>query len=229
MNGNYPLELFIELSDSTEPGAASEVEQWVQGVHLPALVSSEWVTEPGQVYRNVLTEPAVGQGRFLTISPADRWDIDSIADVIEEELQPAWRAAGELDERFAPIWGDCYRMCGPTMRPSSSPFVTERTGSAPVTAIMVLQSSCPRANENELNRWYNRVRVPELVAAGPFHTGYRYCSCRFADPKRRFLQIFETDAANPAAEIEQFMADWRPDSVEPPFAEDLGISIFSPV
>ena len=229
MNGEYPLQLFVELSDASDPGAESEVATWIREMHLPDLVSSDWVDEPGSMYRNAAAEPAAEDGRFLTISPADRWDVDSIADVIEDELEAGWREAGRLEDRFQRVWHDAYRLCGPTMRPSSSPFFTERSGSAPVTAIMIESSSCPRLEENALNRWYNRRRVPELVAAGPFHTGYRYASCRFSEPKRRFLQIYETDVENPAGEIERFLEGWRPDSVAPPFLEELGVSVYTPV
>lgn len=228
MNGEYPLAIFVELSECTDPAAEDEVARWIGEQHLPDLLASGWVLEEGRVYRRLPANGTPEQGRFLTISTIDRWDMDSITDVLEGELDPQWRAAGRLDERFSSIWRDCHRLCGPTMRPNTSPFVTERTGSAPVTAVMMLQATCPRIDENQLNDWYNRVRVPEMLAQGPFHTAYRYASCSYTEPARRFLQIFETDAANPAAEIERFLDEWRPASPAPPFLEELGTSVFAP-
>ena len=228
MNGEYPLMKFVELSDCTDASAEDDVARWLRERHLPDLEASGWVEMGGRIYRNVLSTPGSDEGRFLIIAPAvDRWDIDDLADVFSAEIEPQWQSQGRIDERFQRVWRDATRLCGPTMRPSRSPFVTERTGSAAVTAVLVQTSTCDLDNQIQLNEWYNRVRVPEMVQAGPFHTAYRYASAEWGAP-RRLLQIFETDVTSPAAEIERFLSEWRPASPAPPFLEELGTSVFAP-
>ena len=82
----------------------------------------------------------------------------------------------------------------------------------PTLGILLVLSNCKdAAQEQEFNRWYEEVHIPDILDAGGFHTAYRYESVDPAATKAKYLAIYETDNIDPAKAREKHSAaraDW---------------------
>ena len=69
--------------------------------------------------------------------------------------------------------------------------------------LLVLTNCTDPARESEFNTWYDSVHVPERIETGSVYAGSRYA---IADPQpgdAKFLALYETDAKDPAAAINE--------------------------
>ena len=83
----------------------------------------------------------------------------------------------------------------------------------PTLGILLVLSNCiDAAKEQEFNRWYEDVHIPDILDAGGFHTAYRYESLDPEATKGKYLAIYETDNIDPAKAREKHgavRADWE--------------------
>jgi hypothetical protein len=230
MQGQYAKGMLVVLMNCAEPGREQAFNAWYNDIHVPDVIATEWVTS-GRRYRNLAPDLQPNEARYLALYETDRWDMEDMLDDIRTTHTPRWRDQNRLttDARLAMM--GVFRKCGPPWRPETSPFATERTGKADITGLLLQVSVCTEpAKEGEFNDWYNRRYVPEAMAAGPFHTAYRYAnSVREPEGGRRFLTLFETDAPDPASAVSKFLTEWQPSRQRLPCETQISTSTFEPI
>ena len=231
MEGRYPKGNLVVTTAG--PGEAEDqaFNDWYTRVHVPDVVATGWVVK-GIMYRNVRPVLEPREARYLAIFETDRWDMEDMV----EELPTVWRARWEAQGTYwggAPVTYDSsvFRLCGPPLRPEASAFTTEKTGTAPVTGLVLAWAICTQPErEMDFNNWFNRRYVPELMSQAPFHTAYRYASAfRNPDGRRVFLTIYETDEPNPESAGRQFLDGYESPVRTSPLVQELGYSIYRPI
>ena len=80
------------------------------------------------------------------------------------------------------------------------------------TGLLMVWGDVPQDREEDFNRWYEEVHIPDILDAGGFHTAYRYESLDPAATKAKYLAIYETDNIDPANAREKHAEEhthWR--------------------
>ncbi|MDO8689608.1 MAG: hypothetical protein Q7R39_06290, partial [Dehalococcoidia bacterium] len=172
-----------------------------------------------------------GENRYLAIYETDRWDMEDMLGDLRTEHAPTWRERGRCNINLQVTHSGVFRKCGPSTRPEGSGFTTERTGKAPVTGLLVVLDTCTEpSRETSFNNWYNRIYAPAVVAAGLFHTAYRYANTvREPDGRRLFISLYETDSCLPNNEIELLWHQWKTSTARAPDAHLLSEGVFAPI
>jgi hypothetical protein len=230
MQGRFPKGMLFVQMNCADPAHEDDFNRWYNQVHVPDVIATGWV-DNGRRYRNPAPALAEGEARYLALYETDRWDMEDMIDSFRTVDGPRWRELGRTTPYAQLVRMNVVRRCGPPFRPESSGFTTARTGSAAVTGLLLMLDTCTEpAQEGGFNDWFNRRYVPELVAAGPFHSAYRFaCANREPEGTRLFVTLCETDVADPAAEVARFLDRWQPSSVRPAFALHRATSVFEPI
>ena len=83
----------------------------------------------------------------------------------------------------------------------------------PTLGILLVLTNCKEtAGEEEFNRWYEDVHIPDILDTGAFHAAYRYESIDPQAAKAKYLAIYETDNTDPAKaqeEVAKLRGDWQ--------------------
>lgn len=85
-------------------------------------------------------------------------------------------------------------------------------GREPSGLRLVLADCTDPAREEEFNRWYDTVHLPDLLATGLFHTASRYVAASGearGGGEARYLAMYETDRAITEA-VNAFAREHRP-------------------
>ena len=85
--------------------------------------------------------------------------------------------------------------------------------SRPARGILMVMLNCKDpAREEEFNRWYSDVHIPDIPDTGLFHTAYRYESLDRQVTKRKYLTLYETDSSDAGKsgdELAKLRANWE--------------------
>ena len=58
---------------------------------------------------------------------------------------------------------------------------------------LVVYTSCAAGRDDEFNRWYDEIHIPEVLALGPFRRArrYRLASAQFMPQTHSYLALYE--------------------------------------
>ena len=200
MEGRYPIGLLVTRTNCTDSSKTDEFNRWYNHMHLPD------VTAP-RIFHHAIrfanTDPSSSAGQYIATYETD---IDDVS-----KARPAHR------EAIAKLGGQEDR--GTPLIQSVSTGIFKRLGGQfvasirPTRGILLVLTNCEEtAREEEFNRWYEDVHIPDILDTGAFHAAYRYESPEPEDAHARYLAIYETDNPDPAKareEITKFIPDWQ--------------------
>jgi len=178
MYGKYPRSVHVAFHNPL-PGKDEEFNYWYNFIHIPDVLDLGLFD---RVYRyEVIGE---GQARYMAILESDYVDLnDELASI--EPASEELRASGRIWPVFEKVWNQSLFGVG-----IAHPF-----NNRDVTFLSVVQSNCGNpGREDEFNKWYNELHLPEYLETGFVHTAYRYQ--RYEPlPKGdgRFLAFYESD------------------------------------
>ena len=66
-------------------------------------------------------------------------------------------------------------------------------GRSPKTILVVFTNCSDPAKEEEFNRWYNEIHIPDILSAGGFSTATRWVNSNPKPGEHKFLAIYESD------------------------------------
>ena len=191
MEGRYPNGLLLAITNCTDPSRTDEFSYWYNHKHVPD------VTAPG-IFRHAIrfenTDPDSTAGQYVATYETTGEDVS--------KAMPAHREAGaklrESGERgtplIEPVTTGVFKRLGGEFSASRNPS----------RGILVVLSNCDAAaDEDEFNRWYEDVHIPDILDVGAFHTAYRYESLDPEATKAKYLAIYETDNSDPAKAREE--------------------------
>jgi len=108
----------------------------------------------------------------------------------------------EADVRAAGIDGLFDRL-------GSIPDIVDRPEDRETKGVMVvLVNNLDPARDEEFNRWYDEIHVPDILSAGSFQRAARY-RAKDATAPAGYLAVYETDWARPEEAVEAM--ETRPD------------------
>ncbi len=200
MEGRYPNGLLLAITNCTDPSKVDEFSYWYNHKHVPD------VTAPG-IFRHAIrfanTDPNSAAGQYV-----------ATYETIWEDVSKAMPAHREASEKLRKS-GDR----GTPLIQSVTSGVFKRIGGEfeasikPALGILLVLSNCKdAASEEEFNRWYEDVHIPDILDTGAFHTAYRYESLDPEATKGKYLAIYETDNKDPAKareEMGKVRGDWQ--------------------
>jgi|FaiFalFF_MnMetaG_3_1042247.scaffolds.fasta_scaffold01479_5 hypothetical protein len=201
MEGRYPVGIRYVTANCTDPLGEEEFNRWYDAVHLSDMVATGLVSHPTR-YRNA--DPLLRGARYLAIYEVER---EGLLATIPEEIVgrffPMWQAQGRIHPALQVVERQMWRRTGPA-------FTTAKTGKAPITGLLAIQSHCADpAREGEFNAWYNEQHVPDVLATGLFHTAYRFEAVLPQPGQDRYLALYETDAPDPLLAVRELMEAHR--------------------
>ena len=94
--------------------------------------------------------------------------------------------------------------------------------------IMVVQSSpSDPSGEDEYNRWYTEVHIPEVLAVPGFVSARRYRVLGAAEPGRHtHLAVYELEADDLTAPVKELRARSSSDAARPPLGPPPVVTIY---
>ena len=200
MEGRYPNGLLLAITSCNDPSKTEEFNYWYNHGHVP------YLTAPG-IFRHAIrfanTDPTSEVGQYVATYETNFDDVT--------KAMPAYREARakmrESEDRSTPLMQS--RTVGVFKRLGGEFSAANK----PALGILLVLSNCKDpAREEDFNRWYEEVHIPDILDAGGFHTAYRYESLDPAATKAKYLAIYETDNIDPANAREKHAEEhthWR--------------------
>ena len=200
MEGRYPNGLLLAITNCNDPSKTEEFNYWYNHGHVP------YVTAAG-IFRHAIrfanSDPASEVGQYVATYETNFDDVS--------QAMPANREARsklrESEGRSSPYMDS--RTVGVFKRMGGEFSAANK----PALGILLVLSNCKdAAQEQEFNRWYEEVHIPDILDAGGFHTAYRYESLDPEATKAKYLAIYETDNIDPVKAREMHSEDrthWR--------------------
>ena len=199
MEGRYPNGILLAITNCNDPSKEEEFNYWYNHIHIPD------VTAPG-VFRHAMrfvnTDPKVGEGKYLCAYETE-WDDVSAARQAQQkrsaELREQDRGCPHLDLVLA---GAFKKRAGEF-----------RAASRPVRGILAVMLDCEDpAREEEFDRWYSDVHIPDILDTGIYQAAYRYESLDPEATGGKHLVFYESDYADPTKAREKLVearAEWE--------------------
>ncbi len=200
MEGRYPNGLLLAITNCDDPSKEEEFNYWYNHIHLPD------VTEPG-VFRHAMrfvnTNPNPGEGKYIATYETN-WEDVSKASTAMQEVGAKLRERERTFPHIQSVPG------GGTFKKLGGEFYA---ASRPTRGILMVMLNCKDPNrEEEFNRWYSDVHIPDILDTGLFHTAYRYESLDPQASKGKYLALYETDSSDPGKagdELTKLRANWE--------------------
>jgi len=201
MEGRYPNGLLIALINYTDPSTEEQFNYWYNHIHIPD-VTGFGVYKYGTRFVNPNPKPA--DGKYLTIYETE-WDDLSKVQAASSGKEDEWRRQGRYDITHIQrvLVGHFKRLGGEfraTVRPAKG-------------VLMVFANCKDPSKEDEFNRWYEDIHIPDILDTGLYQSAYRYESVEYIEDTTsgKYLAIYETDDPEPgrvAEQVGKFAQDW---------------------
>ena len=209
MDGRYPTGLLVAFTSLTDPAKSDDFNYWYNHTHIPD------VTEAGVFHHAVRfenTNPDSPHGQFVAIYETTEDASQAMQVHVEAETKLGGREFQQdrrpyQDDGSTPLakgmgWGIFKRRGGE--------FVASNK---PARGVLIVLTNCKdESRQEEFNRWYEDIHIPDILGTGAFHAAYRYESVEVSDIAAQYLAIYETDNPDPAkaqAVIAKLRPEWQ--------------------
>ena len=190
MEGRYPNGLIFALTNCANPEKEAEFNRWYNHIHLPDASAPGIFVNP---MRLANADPKPGEPGYLAMGECT-WDDVSAAWEVQQQQSPS----RQNPERMSPLVD--VQLVG-LFKKLGGQF---RSAIRPVAGNLVVLLNCDdQSREGEFNRWYNDVHIPDVLDTGLYHTAYRYESLDIEGSKGKYLNLFETDRADPGQALRE--------------------------
>lgn len=201
MEGRYPNGIVLAITNCSDPSKEDEFNYWYNHIHVPD------VTGFG-VFRHMLryinANPKPGEGKYLATCEIGQDDVLGAFATALPEMRARLREQG----RYSPLLQGVVP--GVVFKRLGGEFCA---ASRPTRGILAMLTNCKDpAREEEFNRWYNDVHIPDVLGIGAYHTAYRYESLDPQVTKGKYLALYETHYDNPTKareELGKARANWE--------------------
>ena len=199
MEGRYPTGLIFALSNCTDPEQEAEFNRWYNHMHLPDASAAGIFVNP---MRLANADPKPGEPGYLAIGETTWPDVSAAW-----EAQQKQSTSRRSPERRSPLLD--VQLVGLFKRLGGQ----FRSAIRPVTGNLVVLLDCDDpSREGEFNRWYNDIHIPDILDTALYHTAYRYKSLNLEGSRGKYLNLFETDQADPGQALRELTAkseEWK--------------------
>ena len=198
MDGRYPYGLFFALTNCNDPANEEEFNSWYSHKHLPD------VTGPGvwrHASRYVNTDPSPDNGKFLALYET-YWDDVAAARNEMMQTDARVRELGRHSPHIRSVLVTTFKRLGGEFRAANRPARG---------ILAVLAKLKDPAREEEFNRWYTDIHIPDILDTGLYHTAYRYEALDPQAAGAKYLAIYETDHSDPGKtgnELRKLRDNW---------------------
>ena len=164
------------------------------------------VTAPG-VFRHAIrfvnTNPKPGEGKYLATYETDWEDVSRAWTVERERLSKLTEQGRNSPLSRGDVLVVAFKRLGGEFHAASRP----------VRGILAVLLNCKDpARDEEFNRWYSDIHIPDILDTGLYHTAYRYESLDPGATGGKYLAIYETDQSDPGKagdEVLKLRANWE--------------------
>ena len=203
MEGRYPNGILMSLSESTDPAREDEFNYWYNHVHIPDCTVAPMVLHHGCRFIDTNPDPKPGDGKYVAIYETDWEDVAKAREAVVE-LAGKIREQGRYHPLFKYVKGGFFKKIGGEFYSSTS---------RPVRGLLAVVSN-PKdpAKEEEFNRWYNDIHVPDILDTGLYHSAYRFENIAPEASGGKYLAIYETDQSDPGKasdELQKLRLSWE--------------------
>lgn len=201
MRGSYARGIIWLYGSSGHPLQARRLSTWLRSRHVPEVVR-RGVCERATCYISKNDRLLEGEGRYVVIYESE--DADRRGRALEVVRKSFLDTAKEADLRDVEIVG-----LG-AFESASADLQQWDKRARRVTGITVAFVNCTDSNrETEFNKWYDTVHIPDILASGLYHTGYRYKKVSGLDRWGKYLAIYETELEPPEKALHVINQHWR--------------------
>ncbi len=198
MEGRYPNGLLLALTNCNDSSKEDEFNTWYNDIHIPDVAATGVFQE---AIRFVSTSPKRGEAKHIATYETTWEDVSKALAALKEGM-----AKTQTPDRLSPLLE--------VVRPSVAYKKLDEefcTTSKPTRGILMVMLNCEDpAKEQEFNKWYADVHIPDILSTGAFHTAYRYESLDPDTSNGKYLAIYETDYSDPSKAGDELIKQ-RPD------------------
>jgi hypothetical protein len=178
LEGKYPRSVRVQLVDAV-PSREDEFNFWYNYIHVPDVLRSG-VFDRAYRYEAIRNT----KSKYLIVWESDFVSLPSAASRVDETLNRL-----KVEGRMWPV-GEIVWTCDLFAIGHLAPH-TGKTA----TFMAMNQTNCEDSSrEEEFNRWYNEMHVPEYLGAGYHYSAYRYQ--QYVTPKDgegKFMALYESE------------------------------------
>ncbi len=199
MEGRYPNGLLLAVTDCNDLSKEEEFNYWYNHIHIPD------VTAPG-VFRHAMrfvnTNPEPGRGKYIATYETNWGDVSKAWTALQGDATKM-REQERISPHLQSVLGSAFKKLGGEFYAASRP----------TRGILMVMLDCKDpAREEEFNRWYTDVHIPDILDTGLYHTAYRYENLDPQATKGKYLALYETDSSDPGKagdELIKLRANWE--------------------
>jgi hypothetical protein len=181
MEGRFSNGVLVALTNCKDPAREVEFNKWYSETHLPDITSTGLFKDAAR-FENVEHKP--GEAKYLAFYETDAEDLAEARTSLTT-LIGGLREAGRSSDLTEMVGGGIHRRIG-----SESSAAKGK----PVTGLLLVSTDCKdAAKEDEFNRWYNEVHIPDILGLGLFHSAYRFENPNPGEVLGKYLAVYETD------------------------------------
>ena len=199
MEGRYPTGLLFVITNCSDPSKEEEFNYWYNHIHLPDVTSSGAFQH---AIRFANTEPDAADGKYIATYETFQDDVPKAWSVLQEHTTRL-REQGRSFPALKLVTAGVFKKLGGEFCGANRP----------TRGILAVLSNCnDPAREDECNRWYNDVHLPDILDSGLYNTAYRYEALDPQATGAKYLAIYETHLSDPGkagSELRKLRANWE--------------------
>ncbi len=181
MEGRFPQGMLVALTNCKDPAREDEFNRWYDQTHLPDITGTGLFQDAAR-FENVAPKP--GQAKYLALYETNAEDLAEARRSLSE-LTAGLREAGRSSDLTDLVGGGLHRRIG---------SLSSAAAGRPVTGLLFVSTDCnDAAREDEFNRWYDELHVPDILGLGLFHSAYRFENPNPGELLGKYLAVYETD------------------------------------
>jgi len=199
MEGRYPNGVLIAVTNCSDPSKEDEFNYWYNHIHVPDITGFG-------VFRHAIrfanTNPKPGEGKYFATYEIAQDDVPGAWSTLRERGAKL-REQGRYSPLLQVVQAGVFKKLGGEFYAASRP----------TRGILAVLTNCKDpAREEEFNRWYSDVHIPDILDTGAYHTAYRYESLDPKVTRGKYLAVYETHYENSTKareELGKVRADWE--------------------
>ncbi|HEY7294404.1 MAG TPA: hypothetical protein VH916_05145 [Dehalococcoidia bacterium] len=181
-----PKAVWLVATKCTDPAREDEFNRWYDGTHLPDLLAVPGIVAARRYKLAGPANPKEPDAQYLAIYEVDSDTPDAVISTGLQEHRPKWREAGRLIDCIEATSSTVFRQVGKH---------GEATNAA--KALLLVKTACSDpAREDEFNRWYDDVHVPDVTSVPGVIRAQRYKldgQPSKTEPEAQYLAVYEFD------------------------------------
>ncbi len=191
MEGRSHGGIVVARANCTDPSREAEMNDWYSNHHVPDITRSGAVSNATR-YVNPEAKGTDDDRKYLALYESNEADLaSSWARNLAQAVWRPWNDGIIIHPALSKVWVGVYKRFGTQPEPPS--------GKSAASVLMVLSDCEDPGREEEFNRWYDGVHVPDILETGAYWSARRFVNYALGPDQPKYLALYESEGDGPSS------------------------------